>query len=646
MECPLCSTTLTAESPICTGCGADLVVWLAVQELRQDMQWAQAQSTGMVTQLGRMQERLEQLDAVARSTFIAPTSPPLSDEAAGTEDAAPPVPASEAVELLPEPEPAAEPEFAPVFSDGAEIHFGQKWLLIVGVAITVLGIGFFLKYAFEQEWVGPVGRIALGYLAAGGFLWVGEVLRRRLAAVFGLCLTGGGLATLYLVTFAAFQLYGLIGQTLAFGLLVLVTIVACLLALAYDTQWLAVFGLVGGFLTPVILSTGQEAQVTLMSYMVLLNGGILSLAARKRWQLLNRLGLLCTWMLFSGWFVTSYTEAVFWRTLVFLQIFFLIYTFVPFLYYFVHASQTPLIGLSLTSVNTVIAFGYTYAMLRDYTTLPMASLVTLAYAGLFLGMATFLARRHPDNVEPFVLLLAKGLLFLILTVPLLFAGHWITLFWSIQALVVLWAGLRLNRHWLGYGALALLLLAAGKWLTYDYGVVFDLRPDGLYYAGGYAMRLLERWVTTAMVLGAIFGSAHTLRSATRVLGEVQASLVAWLYGLGTACLFLALTFEVSAFAYDYLPQARFAAVSVLWTLFSLALMLLGFWQQQARLRLVSLGLFGVTVLKVFFADMANVSTPFRIISFVVLGLMLIGASSLYYRYRGVILPPDSLEERV
>src|SRR5207302_7359592 len=127
-------------------------------------------------------------------------------------------------------------------------------------------------------------RIILGYLAAVAFVGAGEVFRRRSGtAVFGLYLTGGGLATLYLTTYAAFQLYDLLSQAVAFGLLVLVTILACLLALVYDTQWLAVLGLIGGFLTPVILSTGQGAQVVLMSYMVLLNAGILAIAAYKRW---------------------------------------------------------------------------------------------------------------------------------------------------------------------------------------------------------------------------------------------------------------------------------------------------------------------------------------------------------------------------
>ena len=149
----------------------------------------------------------------------------------------------------------------------------------------------------------------------------------------------------------------------------------------------------------------------------------------------------------------------------------------------------------------------------------------------------------------------------------------------------------------------------------------------------------------ALVLGALLYSAHRLRVAEPVLEPWQLSLTTWLYGAFAVLLFCVLTLEVSAYFYARAPQARFAAISVLWTLYAIALMLLGFRYQQARLRLVSLGLFGVTILKVFLADMARVSTPFRIVSFVVLGLMLIGASYLYYRYRGYLLPAPPADKQ-
>ena len=646
MHCPLCSASISSETTLCPGCGTDLTVLLTVQALQLEVQHARDNATSVAVQLDHLQSQLDAFATLTQTNLMRlhPVPPHATEpaSAAAVQSDPSPTPPVPPLEALP-PETAPLP---PVVTEGAELQFGQKWLLIAGVAITVLGIGFFLKYAFEQNWIGPGGRIILGYLAAVAFLWVGDRFRRRAgAAAFGLYLTGGGLATLYLTTYAAFQVYALLGQASAFGMLVLVTILACLLALVYDTQWLAVLGLVGGFLTPIILSTGQNAQIVLMSYMVLLNIGILTIAAWKRWNLLNTLGFLCTWLLFSGWFGSHYTAAAFWPTFVFLHLFFLIYALVPFVYYFVHTSRERLTGSLLTSLNTLVAFGFAFGMVRAYTSLPMVSVVALAYASLFFGMASFLYRRHPENLEPFILLLAKGLLFLIVAVPLLFSGHWITLVWSAQVMVILWAGLRLHNRWLCYGALGLLLLTVGKFIVYDSGEIFALSLETLAYTRGFAALQFERWSTMAFVLGALLWSASMLRTAEPVLGRWQPTVTAWLYGAFATLLFCVLTIEVSAYCYEHAPQARFAAMSVLWTLFAIALMLLGFRYQQARVRLVSLGLFGVTVLKVLVADMANVSTPFRIVSFVVLGLMLIGASYLYYRYRGHLLPTPPVEDQ-
>jgi uncharacterized membrane protein len=637
MQCPLCNVSMPLETMVCPGCGTDLTVLFTVQTLQRDLQRARDQSANVAIQLDQLQGQLDAFATLVQTTLTQrrPIPPPAS-ALAGAAAAVPGAPSPIPPESPPEaPPPAMGPR--PVVPEGAELQVGQQWLLIAGVAITVLGIGFFLKYAFDQNWVGPGGRIILGYLAAVAFFGVGDVLRRRSgAAALGLYLAGGGLATLYLTTYAACELYALLNQVSAFGLMVLVTILACLLALVYDTQWLAVLGLVGGFLTPVILSTGQSAQLVFMSYMVVLNGGILSIAVWKRWQILNTLGFICTWLLFTGWFVNYYTVAAFWPTLVFLHLFFLIYAFVPFFSYFVQASREHLMGLLLASLNTLVTFVYAYGMVRTYASLPAVSIVALAYAGLFFGMASFLHRGHPGNLEP--LLLVKGLSFLILAVPMLCSGHWITVCWSVQVVVILWAGLRLHHRWLCYGALALLLLAVGKLVVYDYEKVFTFRLETFAYARDFAEHLLARWSTMALVLGALLYSAHVLRVAEPVLEPWQPSITMWLYSTFAVLLFGVLTLEVSAYFSARAPQARFAAISVLWTLYAIALILLGFRLQQARLRLVSLGLFGVTILKVFIADMAKVSTPFRIVSFVVLGLMLIGASYLYYRYRGYILP--------
>jgi uncharacterized membrane protein len=153
----------------------------------------------------------------------------------------------------------------------------------------------------------------------------------------------------------------------------------------------------------------------------------------------------------------------------------------------------------------------------------------------------------------------------------------------------------------------------------------------------YSFLLVERLTTSVVLLIMLFAAGSIARRdslRTFSPGHPDAPTV---FGVWGSLLFIILNVEVSSFFYEYLPQGRFAAISVLWTLFSVALMLLGFKKNASALRKASFGLFLATVLKVFLFDMANVSTPYRIISFIILGLVLVGTSYLYYKFKDRII---------
>jgi uncharacterized membrane protein len=375
-----------------------------------------------------------------------------------------------------------------------------------------------------------------------------------------------------------------------------------------------------------------------MTYMVILNAGILSVAFFKRWSLLTYLGAAFTWVIFAAWFDRYYKSDRFWRTTVFLNIFFLTYAVAPFAYFLVRTTGERLRGFAVTVPNAFIAFGFSYFMIKSYTTLPAVSVVSLAFAGIYTAMAAHLYRRNREHLDVFVLLLAKAVLFLVITIPVLFSRHWITVFWAAQAAALLWAALRLKSRWLYGGALILLIVTTGKFYFYDYGEVFRLWFDYFKFRNGYGHLLAERLLTTGIVLGNLAFFSRRFFSSDRevtVFGGRDGSLYV---GLLTVLAFLSLNIEVGGFFHDYAPRARFASFSVLWTFFAALLMILGFRFNRPWLRRAAIGLFGLTILKVFFSDMENVSTPFRIVSFLVLGLLLIGTSFLYHRYRELILP--------
>ncbi len=664
MQCPSCDKYIEYEYCVCPNCGITLSLFKRLMEMQNDLRRVQNESDSIPGQLNLLQQKLisfetEYIEGLhgARKAKIEPkaksdtTSEKISDD---IQSIVREKPVRGVVKDKPSRSPSMSdeslktetPNNSTTSSPGAEIRFGQKWLLVIGIIIMVLGIGLFLKYAFDNNWIGPAGRTAMAFLTGVVFLVLGEFFRRRALGAFGLYLIGGGIATLYFSTFAAFQIYNLIGQTAAFGIMILITVLVALLSLIYNTKWLVVLGILGGFLTPVILNTGEDNQIVLMTYMTILNCGILAIAFFKQWHLLNYLGAACTWLLFSGWFMSAYTDEVFWPTTIFLNIFFLIFTLAPFVYYFVKEHQRPISGFAITMPNAFIAFGYSFSMIRNHFSINYVSIVALGYAAVFVLMASFLYRKNRDVLQPFILLLAMGILFLVITVPLIFSNQWITVFWTAQAVALLWASIRLKNIWFCGGAFVLLFLAATKFFGNDYTQVFHLEADGLSfnYRDGFTTILLERMTTTISILGAFWFSGRILASEGKKFVIKTKSLSVLSYSIFGVILFIVLHIEVSAFFHDYAGMARFASISVLWTLFSIALMVLGFIKNGHTLRMISISLFAITIFKVFTMDMKNVSTPFRIISFLVLGLVLIGTSYLYYRYRERIVPIEKNHE--
>jgi uncharacterized membrane protein len=375
-----------------------------------------------------------------------------------------------------------------------------------------------------------------------------------------------------------------------------------------------------------------------MTYMVILSAGILYVSFHKRWALLTRLGMGFTWLLFTAWVFQHYRESRFWITLLFLNIFFLIYAAAPFAYYFIRERAEGIKGYAPSIVNTFIAFGYSYAFISEYASRQYASLVSVIYTAIFAAMAQYLYTRQRENRDAFVLLMAKAMLFLVITVPVLFSRHWITVFWTAQAAAIIWAALRLKNRYLYMGGSALLTISVVKFIIWDLERVFLFSRYNISFLYGYQRLLAERYLLVTVLLAALFLCARLLSSAGEEFTLAGKADQGVFYGAFGSFLFLVLNVEVSGLFHDYMPQARFASISVLWTLFSVSLMAIGFYYRQAIVRRVSIGLFALTVVKVFFVDMSNASTPFRIISFIVLGLMLIGASFLYHRYKGLIMP--------
>jgi uncharacterized membrane protein len=222
---------------------------------------------------------------------VAQTPPPIP----------PPVPQPVAAPppIQYEPPPAPQPE------QGLESRIGLNWINIIGVVTLIFGAAFFFKYAVDNNWVGPTARVALGVVVAMAALVFGDMMWRVGQKIFGQGITGLGLALLYLSFWSAFGVYHLIPQPAAFLLMVLTTVASVVFAMRYESQVIAVLGMLAGYWTPGALSTGEPHPWILFSYVFLLNLGGLALTRLRRWRGLEVLSAVATILWFGGWMIVD-----------------------------------------------------------------------------------------------------------------------------------------------------------------------------------------------------------------------------------------------------------------------------------------------------------------------------------------------------
>lgn len=373
----------------------------------------------------------------------------------------------------PRPAPAVGPtprvKTGSLSSTEKALRWLRRWLTTgnvpvkMGVLISFFGVSFLLKYAADQNYLTlPVSwRLAGVAMAATGALWFGWRQRERRPA-FALALQGGAIGLLFLTVFAAFQLYQLLPALPAFGLLVLFTLVAGGLALRQNAMALAVLGAVGGFLAPVLISTGGGSHVALFSYYALLNGAVFATAWLRPWRVLNLIGFAFTFVVGVGWGYEFYHPAYFASVQPFLLLFFALYVGISIAY---------ALGRSFrlrSYVDGTLVFGLPLLVYPLQTRLVGhfehgATVSALALATIYLAAAWALSRaslkaRVGLLAEAF---LALGVGFATLAVPLMLSAHWTSVAWALEGVAMVWLGCRQGRALPAAAGVGLQLLGGG-----------------------------------------------------------------------------------------------------------------------------------------------------------------------------------------
>nr|HMS43659.1 DUF2339 domain-containing protein [Pyrinomonadaceae bacterium] len=216
---------------------------------------------------------------------------------------------------------APKTEVAPVKSN-IEEFIGKNLISLIGIIVLVIGVAIGAKYAIDINLITPAMRIVLGYVVAFAVLGVGIKLKPNYLN-FSAVLLSGAMAMMYFLTYFAYEFYQLIPQTAAFAMMVVITAFTVVAAINFNRQVIAHIGLVGAYAVPFLLSDGSGRIAVLLSYMTIVNFGILLVSVKKFWKPLYYTSFIFTWLIFSAWMFTDYkTVEHFTLALTFLSIFF------------------------------------------------------------------------------------------------------------------------------------------------------------------------------------------------------------------------------------------------------------------------------------------------------------------------------------
>jgi len=504
----------------------------------------------------------------------------------------------------------------------------------------LIGISYFLKYAFENNWIGAGGRIGIGLLSGIALILWSERFRTQGHAAFSYSLKAVGIGTLYLSLWGAYQVYHLIPASAAFIAMILVTASTIALALSQDAELLATFAMVGGFATPALLSTGQNHEAVLFSYVALLDLAILLMAVVKPWRRLLWGSFAGTLVLYVGWYSSFYTREQRPLTVFFAALFAAIFAAVPLATRYERSTRFSGPSTTLTLLpllNAVIFFLQLYVMYESEAA--TLTWFALALGAIYLGISAMFKKRFPgDDVSVINLLhVAIAIAFITIAIPLKLEAHWITIGWLIESAVLLWISVRTKTNFLHYLAVAALSLGIFRLLALDH-----LHADTLIFNARFATYA----VAIAVLAGiAAFGKQHASENERPFL---QLAVIA----LNLLAL-IALTWE----AVDYFDRQMFTVgnqwqhyrqislvrgftYSAIWLIYGAVLMAVGFRNRSAFLRWQALILIAFTTAKIFLYDMSQLGGSYRILSFIALGAVLLGISFIYQR-DWLKLSPDS-----
>lgn len=424
-----------------------------------------------------------------------------------------------------------------------EKYIGENLFGKIGILIFIIGIGFFVKYAIDQNWINETARTLMGYAVGAGMLVLAERLHKRYHT-FSSLLAGGAFGIYYLITAIAFHYYGLFSHTMAFVILCVTTIFMSAVSVLYDRKELAVTALVGGFIAPFIISTDSSSIISLQIYITILNIGMFCLAMYKKWAILPMVSFAFTYIILWGTtalgsFSDSEAGSTYPTLFAFATLFYVIFLLpVVFILRTQYGENTRLGLLGIITANSFMYLIYGDFLLQHFE----ASSDTTAYLAFFiaavnLAIHLYLRFRVEGQDTLRNLMLGLAVTFASMGIPILFSAANVLMVWAAESVLLLWLFTKEKNRIYELASAVLLLLTLGALAYYRTTDTFiHDTGDSLFFNGAF---FVTTFVSIAYyVVAVIMQFNKELFSDTkRLIAYTPCNAIA--YALGFSILFLA-----------------------------------------------------------------------------------------------------------
>ena len=513
-----------------------------------------------------------------------------------------------------------------------ETLIGQKAFGWVAVLLFVFAIAFFLRYAYQNNWVGPVGRVTIGALTGLAIALLGFYYHRRGWLRFSQMLTTAGIVALYLATYSSFAFYHLLPQQHASAFLAILVIESMVLAVVYRSTLIAIAAVIGGLSTPILMAAEHDQYQSFFIYLFVLNLAVVICLTLRSWAIVGTLAYAGTQWLFWSWYGWNYHPEKFGWALGFEVSLFSLYVAHTIATSVTHRQQSSWEDVIRCIVNASAGFGSYYILTMDDYRIWLGP-AALTVATLYAAVTRWLLAWRPHDHRLLLTTLAVATGFVAWAIPIQAEARWVPLGWAVMAGALYWFGHRVSTPLMRTLAGVLGSLAVLRLLIFE--LPLYTRDPFWPIFNRFALPSLG---VAIVIIGALYltrqfhSRSNTLERMGTAAAGTAAILLIWLI-LSIDCYGY---FDTQSIGTGDGQEWRWRgqlALSILWTAYASTLLGLGFRMHQTRIRWLAFALFAATVLKLFMVDMAHVQQLYRILAFFFLAVVLAMVARVYQRFR-------------